>query len=719
MVVMESRRLFQSLFASAVIMLVATIAAATAADTKMETKLAVCPVSLTNPDGQALALEKYDLRVAVHGPLALTEMEMVFRNPQNRQMEGRFLYLLPTGATVSRFAKEVDGKLMEGEVVETQKARSVYREILHSMRDPALLEQDQGNRFSAKVFPIPANGTVRLVLGYSQVLPIKNNQRRIVVPLAGMPKIADFTFTGVVQYFSGESLGEDTAKYLSAQAMDGQFVRLSKHAHDFVPDRDIELTFVPAVDAPKINVIKAGNYEMVSYRADYAPSESANAKRDWVFYIDSSASGADMEARRTLALTQILQGLDEISAGQKASAFVFDVDVASLFANYELTAQRARAIDFAHLLKSRHCLGATDLGKTLKHIGETARSTREPARFVLVSDGIASWGKRELAEVLAELGEWPAQHVLHALVLGGKQDEKLLNALVARTHGRVVALGLGESLEASIGKTLSDLTEPLGQSFEFYDEGAAWIFPKTFRDVRSGTEMVAFCELKDGAKAKPGVVYPKGLGKVDLPIDAIPAETPAFAPLLMREAIAAQLAHLEKQELDEKDAKKIAESRKQRIELSVRNRVLCPPLTSLLVLETEADYVRFKIDRTSLADVLVVGEKGIEHKARKAADLALREVPKPERKPAAKAEEKAKKQAADKAGENAVLALEQLAKADDAMDGKELKDLAEEDGETSESMQEEDRRTGGGRRRAVLRGGGSRVEQGGQAGAAR
>src|SRR5258708_34383936 len=81
-------------------------------------QLAACPVSLTNPDGQALTIEKYDLRVAAHGPLTLVEMEMVFRNPQPQQIEGRFLYLLPAGATISRFAKEVDTHLMEAQSVE-------------------------------------------------------------------------------------------------------------------------------------------------------------------------------------------------------------------------------------------------------------------------------------------------------------------------------------------------------------------------------------------------------------------------------------------------------------------------------------------------------------------------------------------------------------------------------------------------------------------------
>src|SRR5690348_15863199 len=81
-------------------------------------QLAACPVSLTNPDGQALLLDKYELHIAAHGPLTLVEMEMVFRNPQPKQIEGRFLYHLLSGAKTSCFANEVDTKLMEGDVVE-------------------------------------------------------------------------------------------------------------------------------------------------------------------------------------------------------------------------------------------------------------------------------------------------------------------------------------------------------------------------------------------------------------------------------------------------------------------------------------------------------------------------------------------------------------------------------------------------------------------------
>jgi Vault protein inter-alpha-trypsin domain len=125
------------------------------------------PISLSDADGQELILEDLSARAAIHGMLSLTELEFRFRNPQPRRIEGRFTCTLPPNAAISRFAKEVNGQLMEGEVVERLRANQVYEQFLHQMRDPALLEQDQGNRFSARIFPIEANATVRILVSYS------------------------------------------------------------------------------------------------------------------------------------------------------------------------------------------------------------------------------------------------------------------------------------------------------------------------------------------------------------------------------------------------------------------------------------------------------------------------------------------------------------------------------------------------------------------------
>jgi len=592
-----------------------------------------CPVSLTNPDGQALNLEKYDLRVAVHGPLSLVEMEMTFRNPANRQMEGRFQYLLPPGATISRFAKEVNGKLMEGEVVERLRAQAIYTQILHTMRDPALLEMDQGNRFSARVFPIPANGTVRLLLAYSQVLAGKDGQRKLVVPLAGMPKIGSFSLATVIP--------ADAQVTGLPDAVQGTVA-------DFTPPRDLEILFKTDQKAA-CDAVKAGNFQMLAFRPEI-PQATAEPAREWVFYFDTSASNADTEAQRLAAIETLLVETVPVlrQKDNLFTAWAFDLNVAPVMPAVSMNSKGGKPImpEVVRLLRARHALGATNLEAAMKHIGEQARAAQKPTRFVLVSDGIATLGVREARDIVAALGDWPAQHVLHALVIGGKQDDKMLAAIVEKTRGRVVTLPFGEKADVNIAKTLAELQAPLGMGFEFYDEGAAWIYPKTFRDVRPGSELIVFSELKDGAPPKPGVIQRGADGKVakDAPLAAAPTEVPGFAPLLQREAYHAFLDHLEKLEQAEKNDAKRAELHKQRIEVSVKSRVLCP-LTSLLVLETEDDYRRFGIERTALADIMVVGGKGIELKKRGAEDM-----PPPRPKPPvaqAKAVEKRKLEAGE------------------------------------------------------------------------
>jgi hypothetical protein len=163
----------------------------------------VAPITFADPDGQELILEELSVRTAIHGMLSLTELELRFRNPQDRRIEGRFTATLPANAAISRFAKDVNGHLM-GRGRRAAAANQVYEQFLHQMRDPALLEQDQGNRFSARIFPIEANAPVHLVLTYTQLLPMRGGKRTYSLPLRGIDKIAKFSFRSFVTPIPGE-----------------------------------------------------------------------------------------------------------------------------------------------------------------------------------------------------------------------------------------------------------------------------------------------------------------------------------------------------------------------------------------------------------------------------------------------------------------------------------------------------------------------------------
>ena len=90
-------------------------------------------------------------------------------------------------------------------------------------------------------------------------------------------------------------------------------------------------------------------------------------------------------------------------------------------------------------------------------------------------------------------------------------------------------------------------------------------------------------------------------------------------PLLERASVKARIDRLtEKMEEDDPDLNEAIEA--QITKLSVKHRVLSP-YTALLVLETEADYRRFKIDRKALTDILVIANDHLDVLRRKNAPL--------------------------------------------------------------------------------------------------
>lgn len=119
---------------------------------------------------------KIDVKVV--GSLAVTTVDMIFHNPNNRILEGELQFPLADGQSVSRFALDINGKLREGVVVEKAKGQQVFESVIRRKVDPALLEKTSGNNFRTRVYPLPAKGTRRIVLAYEQeLIPDAGNYR--------------------------------------------------------------------------------------------------------------------------------------------------------------------------------------------------------------------------------------------------------------------------------------------------------------------------------------------------------------------------------------------------------------------------------------------------------------------------------------------------------------------------------------------------------------
>ena len=553
----------------------------------------VAPITFADPDGQELILEELSVRTAIHGMLSLTELELRFRNPQERRIEGRFTCTLPQNAAISRFAKDVNGQLMEGEVVERLRANQVYESYLHQMRDPALLEQDQGNRFSARIFPIEAKAPVHLVVSWTQMLPLKDGARTYTLPLRGIDKVKKLTFKAFVTPVPGAgSQGKMTTS--TAQVT-------SFEETDWTPDRDIVLTWADTDNAPRI--LKAGDFYLAALRPNVQTANRQPPTANWSLYVDTSASSAEGAPHRIRAIEALLRGFP---ANTRVQLVAFDQDIVPLASGTasEL-AGRAGA-----LLRERLFLGGTDVGALLRDVTRVLRE--EPSRgIVLASDLVPTVGTVAPHELKSTIDALPARGTIHALILGSREDAPTAKAITGG-RGRIVRVPFTDSLASRAREAAEELRRPLGGTVDIADASAEWIYPSHFDDVQPGDEIIALGKLKPGREPNIG--------------SASALESKTFAPLLEREAYRAYLEYLAQREANEPSEAVRRALATEQVRISTEQRVVIPR-TTMLVLENEWEYQRWGLDRRALAAILTIEAGGIGRIDRRNEQWAGRPVP--------------------------------------------------------------------------------------------
>jgi len=552
------------------------------------------PISLTASDGTGLRLVALGADGVLEPPLAFTELHLTFDNPRDEVIEGRFRIALPPGAVLSRFAMAIDGRWQEGEVVERQRARRAYEDFLHRRQDPALLEQEAGNEFSARVFPIPARGRKELIVSYSQ--PLARADQPYVLPLAGLPEIGALD----VRVLLGERPAAGApASTLGGEVRDRRVVELHKRA--WTPDAD----FAIGQDAVGERAgLRHGNLAVIRVAppVDAAPQEIAGLYA----LVDSSASRALGYATQVRRLGELVAGL-AAGAGESTPVGIaaFDQEVAPIF---EGTAGGFGAAELRRL-EERRALGASDLHRALEWLaGRLAATGGRHPRVLLVTDGVATAGETEIRALRAAVAALGAHGVerLDVLAVGGLRDEAALSAL---TTGNLEHDGQPIDGAAPSAEIARRLTLACASGIGVEIAGAAWVWPDTLDGVQPGDEVLVYADLPAGrplSLALGGRPHPLG-GEI----------APVERPLLERAWVQARidrLLHLRETALaGDADLRRAAVL--EVVELSVRHRVLSP-FTALLVLETEDDYRRYGLDRTALADVLTVGAGGLEVAAR-------------------------------------------------------------------------------------------------------
>ena len=570
------------------------------------------PITLTAADGTALTLRMLTIRAVIDEPLAFTELEMVFDNPEGRQLDGKLAVTMPSGARVTRFARHLgDDGWQEAQVVPR---RAAYQDLARGdpRQDSALLGSTAGEQFSARVEAIPAGRPSRLVVAYVEELRGRSEPYRVA--LAGLPRLAELSLS--LSSRTPVSLGGEPA--LLQASTQGQ---PSRHA-DIKPGRDLTLHF----SGPRELGLRKD--DMVVPRISPVPHDHPDPIDSLTILFDTSASQAPGFAAQLDRLAAVIAAIDRrVPADIPLRVMAFDQGTEEMFVG-KLSGFGAPQL---RALRERGALGASNLAGALRAVA--SRGERRYQRLLIVTDGSVTAGSPGVEAVRAETTRLlDAGYVrLDVMIEGGAPDQAVLRALtsVSPDHPGLV-LHSGHSPNVAATRLLRGVVNDV----EVDVPGGSWVYPARFDALQAGDDVLIYAGLDalgssddmdgiDGMEPGSFAVRLRG-GEVDrefavpLALSASPLLTDAWsgarASWLIDQARSecAAAARLDGPAKPGAAERGLCEGwRRQALDWAAEHRVV-NDLTAMVVLPTASDYQRFGLVEDKLGSLLTVGARGFE-----------------------------------------------------------------------------------------------------------
>lgn len=144
---------------------------------------AATPLLIAPAAEQPVQLQRARIEGDVQAGIAQTRITLEFHNPNRRVLEGELQFPLGDGQQISGFALDINGEMRDAVPVPKDRGRQVFEEIARRGVDPGLLEQTAGNQFRLRIYPLPAGGSRRVQLVMREPLAFDGQGWRWTLPL--------------------------------------------------------------------------------------------------------------------------------------------------------------------------------------------------------------------------------------------------------------------------------------------------------------------------------------------------------------------------------------------------------------------------------------------------------------------------------------------------------------------------------------------------------
>lgn len=468
------------------------------------------PHPLPNPFPLEVVYHNVDVRI--DGQSAITKIDQAFYNPSHHQLEGFYIFPVPKGAVISKFTMHINGKETKAELLDADKARKIYEDIVRQMRDPALLEYSEQNIFKLRIFPIEPRSEKKISISYTQVLESDNNMFEYLYPL-NTEKFSAKPLKNVSVRVNLKSTEKIKNIYCPTHEVDIVYKSdyhsiISYESENTKPDTDFKIYFSKNASPIGLSLLtyKSGSddgYFLLSASPSISIDKQNVENKDITFILDVSGSMSGEKIEQ--AKKALLYCVNNLNSDDHFNIVRFSTEAYSLF-NSSRKADKQNLNEAKRFINDIQAIGGTNIEEAFSLAFKNQKKSTRPGFVVFLTDGkptIGEMNDEKLLKRIQKLNTYNSR--IFTFGIGDEINTHLLDRITEETKAWRTYVGDEEDIEIKVSNfydkiqspVLSDLKIDFGSDIEIYQT-----YPKNLPDLFKGSNLLVFGRYKGGGKSK-------------------------------------------------------------------------------------------------------------------------------------------------------------------------------------------------------------------------
>jgi Ca-activated chloride channel family protein len=459
-----------------------------------------------------LAMLEHKVNISIDEQVAVTRVEQTFRNHTSRRLEATYIFPVPRGASVNQFTMWVNGKETRGELVEADKARSIYEGIVRQTKDPGLLEY-MGNRLlRLRVFPVPAHGDQKVALSFTSVCSREGKVVEYLYPLKTDAKatstLEQFEIKATLRSKNAITNVYSPTHAISIRRKSDEEVNVEFQREQGLLDKDFQLYYGTTDKDVGLTVL---THRPVSSEEGYATllvsprleaSKRYQVPRDLVLVLDTSGSmrGSKIDqARRSLKRL-----LDSLAPEDRFALLTFATTV-NRYEDRLIKAEEDQLTRAKKWVDGLEATGGTAIHEALVSALALRPSEDEGRSFTVVflTDGLPTIGSSNQTNpewIVKDITERNSANTrIFTLGVGDDVNATMLDRLADQTRALSTYVRPEEDIVTKVTALASKISNPVLTNLKLVataDVRLSEVYPVALPDLFHGGQLVLFARYR-------------------------------------------------------------------------------------------------------------------------------------------------------------------------------------------------------------------------------